>query len=131
MGCVTCHGLEGQGNISNPNYVKETVPKLNTLAEKMMLYEKEDINKIIDYLERDVKLETLEEEPVPRFNSVLAQYNSIKDVIKKGSKAGKLDSNGPEPPLNMPLWATLLSDEDIDAIIAYLLSIYPFEEEAK
>lgn len=129
FGCVACHGKNGQGGIENPNYIKKTIPALNTLAEKMLLFEKEDVEKIVNYLEQGVQLETLAQEaPVPRFSAVLAQYKSVKDTIKKGIKAGKLDPNGAEPPLYMPTWGTRLSDEDIGGIIAYLLSIYPFEE---
>lgn len=131
FGCVGCHGKNGQEGIENPNYIKKTIPVLNTLAEKMLLFEREDIDKIVSYLEQGVQLETLEQEaPVPRFSAFLAQYKAVKDTIKKGSKPGKLDPNGAEPPLYMPTWGARLSDEDIDSIIAYLLSIYPFEEGA-
>lgn len=61
-------------------------------------------------------------------NVVLAQYHSIADVIRKGNPAGKKDARGPTPPLHMPSWGRELSDADIDALIAYLLSAVPGEQ---
>jgi len=124
-GCFLCHGPEGQGGVVNRNYVKDTIPPLN-LAERMMLFESEDVNAILDHMKRGTGLEALADSPpVPRFNVVLAQYHSVKDVIRKGNPAGKKDPKGPKPPLNMPGWGRDLSDADIDALIAYLLSAVP------
>ena len=62
-------------------------------------------------------------QPVPQFNVVLAQYQSVHELMRKGNVAGKKDPKGPKPPLNMPRWGRRLTDADIDAIIAYLLSV--------
>jgi len=127
-GCFLCHGPEGEGGIPNRNYIKDTIPRL-ALAEHMKLYEPEDVSAVLEQLKRGVRLDALEDSPpVPRFNVVLAQYHSIRDVIRKGNPAGKKDPKGPSPPLNMPRWIRELSDADIDAIIAYLLSAVPGEE---
>ncbi|MEW6457344.1 MAG: c-type cytochrome [Acidobacteriota bacterium] len=128
-GCFTCHGLNGEGGIQNWNYVKNVIPALNILSERMMLFDKEDADEIVKLLERGIDLEKISELPVPRYNVVLAQYKAIRDVIKKGSLPGKKDPEGPMPPLLMPSWEQLLSDSDIDAIIAYLLTLQPWEEE--
>jgi mono/diheme cytochrome c family protein len=121
-GCFLCHGPAGEGGISNRNYIKDTIPRL-ALAEQMKLFEAEDVTAILDQLKRGVRLDTLEASPpAPQFNVVLAQYHSIADVIRKGNPAGKKDPRGPTPPLLMPSWGRELSDADIDALIAYLLS---------
>ncbi len=127
-GCFTCHGPAGQGGVPNLNYVKDTVPALNILSQTMFLFSPEDVRFVVEHLERRVPLESLEQDaPVPRFSVVLAQYESIRDVIRRGNPAGKKDPSGPIPPLEMPTWKSRLSDADIDAIIAYLLTQRPRE----
>jgi mono/diheme cytochrome c family protein len=129
-GCATCHGPMARGGVENWNYVKDTVPALNSLSEKMFLFYDEDVDAIVDLLERRIDLERLEDEaPVPRFNVVLAQYRSIRKVIENGSPAGKKDAEGPSPPLEMPAWQHRLSRDQIDSIIAYLLTLRPEGEE--
>jgi mono/diheme cytochrome c family protein len=121
-GCFLCHGPQGQGGVPNRNYIKDTIPSL-ALAERMKLFEPEDVSAVLELLKRGVRLDALEDSPpVPRFNVVLAQYHSIRDVIRNGNPAGKKDPKGPNPPLNMPRWMHELSDGDVDAIIAYLLT---------
>jgi mono/diheme cytochrome c family protein len=121
-GCFLCHGPAGEGGVANKNYIKDTIPRL-ALAEQMKLFDAEDVKAILDQLKRGVRLDTLEgSPPAPQFNVVLAQYHSIADVIRKGNPAGKKDPRGPTPPLFMPSWGRELSDADIDALIAYLLS---------
>ena len=127
-GCFLCHGPEGQGGVSNRNYIRDTIPRL-ALAEQMKLFEPEDVSAIVEQMKRGVRLDTLaDSSPVPQFNVVLAQYHSVQDVIRKGNPAGKKDPKGPAPPLNMPSWGRELSEADIDALIAYLLSAVPGEQ---
>lgn len=130
-GCGTCHGESGEGGIRNFNYVSGTVPELRNLASKMFLYFPEDVQEIVDQLESGRPLEELQETTsLPRFNVVLAQYNSIRDLIRGGNPAGKLDPEGPPPPLEMPAWRFILSERDIDAVIAYLLTLQYSDEGA-
>ena len=113
--------------MANPNYFKDSIPRL-ALAEWMKL-EPEDVPPVLEQLKRGVRLETLEgSPPVPQFNVVLAQYQSVQELIRNGNPAGKKDPKGPKPPLNMPRWGRQLTDADIDAIIAYLLSLPPPEK---
>lgn len=128
-GCYTCHGNQGQGGVYNPNYVNRNVPQLNTLAERMKLYWEDDVDTIITLLERGAELEALAvDPPIEGYYRFLAQYSSIRDKIRNGSpEVQKLDSEGPQPPLTMPSWEYQLTDRDIDALIVYLLSLYPWE----
>lgn len=122
QGCFLCHGPEGQGGVPNKNYIKETIPRL-ALAEQMKLFEPEDVSAIVEQLKRGVRLETLASSaPVEGFNVVLAQYHSVRGVIRNGNPAGKNDPKGPHPPLSMPRYERQLSEGDIDALIAYLLA---------
>ncbi len=123
-GCFNCHGTNGAGGVANFNYIDDAVPALDTAAEKMFLFFPEEIDAIIEPLERGVPLASLEDDPpTRRFAATLAQYESIRGVIKNGNPPGKKDPDGPEPPLRMPAWAHHLSDDDIDAIIAYSLAL--------
>ncbi len=58
---------------------------------------------------------------------VLAQYNAIRQVILNGNPSGKADPEGPAP-FNMPSWRKSLTEDEVDSLIAYLVSIYEFEE---
>lgn len=125
-GCVTCHGEGGKGGIANFNYARGTVPALNAISERMMLDDPQDARAVVAAMERGATLESLEgSPPVPKFNVVLAQYHSVRDVIRGGSLSAKLDPGGPEPPLQMPAWRARLSDRDIDSVIAYFLTLQP------
>ncbi|MBI2821437.1 MAG: c-type cytochrome [Acidobacteria bacterium] len=125
-GCLTCHGPEGSGGVPNWNYVKGTVPALNTLAERLMLFDPEDVKVVVEQMESGKNLDSLvASPPVPRFNVFLAQYDSVRNVIRKGSPPGRKDPHGPLPPLEMLAWGERLSEADIDAVIAYLLTLQP------
>ncbi len=125
-GCVTCHGEGGKGGIRNFNYARGTVPALNALSERMMLFDAADVRAVVGAMERGVSLDSLEASPpVPKFSVVLAQYRSVRDVIRGGSVSAKRDPQGPEPPLQMPSWKGRLIDPEIDAVIAYLLTLEP------
>ncbi|MBI2821433.1 MAG: c-type cytochrome [Acidobacteria bacterium] len=128
-GCFLCHGPEGGRGVPNKNYVAGVVPALNTLAERLMLFDPEDVKAIAEQLEQGRDLESLTDSPpVSRFNVFLAQYRSARDVIRNGSHPGKRNQRGPKPPLAMPRWESILSKADIDALIAYLLTLQPWEE---
>jgi plastocyanin len=130
-GCVTCHGENGTGGVYNPNYVNTYVPELNTLADKMKIYWQEDADTVLKLLEMGDDLEALEDDPPFRsYNRFLAQYNSIRTKIIEGAPdLQMIDPQGPIPPLYMPAWEEQLSDQEIDAIISYLLSEFSWEEQ--
>lgn len=128
--CIACHGKDAKGGVKNINYIKRTVPALNTLAQRMFLDEPENANKVAKLLKAGVDINKMSPKlDVPKRGRVLAQYRAIKRVIQKGSVAGKEDPNGAEPLLHMPSWADGFTEKDIDSIISYLLTLYPWEEE--
>ena len=129
-GCITCHGDQGIGGVENTNYVKEEIPAHNTLADKLWLKEKEHADIFVEMLKARVNFEDLEEQPDIRlFNLVLQQYYAARDLIKNGKHCAKADIDGPEPPRQMVSWGAILTDRDIDSIIAYLITLYEWDEE--
>ena len=128
--CVACHGVRGKGGVMNRNYARRTVPALNTLAEKLFLHWEEDAEYVAEFLSEGINIEAMRPPlDVDSRARVLAQYRAVKNVIKFGNQAGKVDPEGPEPLLHMPSWVAGLTDEDIDGVLAYLLLLYPWEEE--
>lgn len=127
-GCALCHGPDGKGGVKNKNYIKDTIPALNTLAEKMLIWEKSDAEKIISLLASNKSLEAAEDVDLSNVAAVVAQYISVRDVVEGGQIGGKKDPSGSSP-LDMPEWKQRLSRKDINLIIAYLLSLYQWEEE--
>lgn len=130
-GCMTCHGENGKGGVFNYNYVNNTVPELNTLADKLKIYWQEDAEIIIELLENHVNLDSLEDNPpIENYSRFLAQYHSMLDKINDGAlKLQALNSDGPLPPLYMPAWEYILSDTEIDAVLAYLIKQFDWDEE--
>lgn len=129
-GCITCHGQNGRGGISNPNYVNLHVPALNTIAEGMKLYWQEDADTIIYLLEQNADMDALTANPpIEGYNRFLAQFNSYREKIISGApQLQKLEREGFEPPLIMPSWEHQLSNDDLNAVLAYLISEFPWEE---
>ena len=128
-GCVTCHGVDGSGGIPNFNYVRGTVPALNTLASKMSLGSKDEVDSFTKALEQ--KEGPAKDKPEPGLSNwplSFAQYQSVVKTIEGGSPPLKADPNGPEPPLFMPSWKENLDHEQINSIIAFLISEQKFEE---
>jgi len=127
--CSACHGPNGEGGVDNPNYIKGQIPELDLVAERMFLYDREDADVIINAIRTFGDLNAAEPEPdVPRYAAVLAQYNAIRGVILNGNPAGKLDPEGATP-FNMPSWHKSISVDEINAVVAYLISIYDFDDE--
>ncbi|HXX92756.1 MAG TPA: c-type cytochrome, partial [Planctomycetota bacterium] len=131
-GCFTCHGEEGKGGVPNWNYVKDTVPALNTLAERMFVPDREGAEAVLAVLERREGVDRLSADPpFARFKAFLAQYQSVKDLIRKGNPPGKKDPSGLQPPLEMPSFGARLSDGDIEDLMTYLLKLQHWEGDDK
>ena len=128
--CVACHGIDAKGGVENPNYVKKTVPALNTLTERMFLEDPQAASTVAELLGQGRDITAMSPPlDVPNRGRVLAQYRAILNVIEQGSVAGKADPQGPEPLLNMPSWAERLTKKDISSILNYLLKLYPWPEQ--
>jgi hypothetical protein len=127
-GCFMCHGEKGKGGVPNWNYVKDTIPPLSTLAERMLIPDKEGADAVVGAMERGVDPKSLSDDPpFARYKAFLAQLQSVRDVIRKGNPPGKKDPKGLTPPLEMLSFGARLSERDIDDLIAYLLTLQPWE----
>jgi mono/diheme cytochrome c family protein len=127
--CFACHGDEGSGGIINPNYTKDTIPSLNILAEKLHLEELEDVENIIQILIKGIDLRSIISSRIPRFPVVKGQYKALLELISEGQLIKKKDPEGQEPPFHMPSWKGTLQSGQINDIIIYLLSQYPWDED--
>ncbi len=126
--CRACHGIAGSGGVANPNYVNGEIPQVNLIAERMFLYESLDAEVMIEAIDKFGDPTLAEELDLPRLPVVLAQYTAIRDLIQNGNPAGKLDPEGPTP-FNMPSWRKSIPERDVNAVIAYLISVYPYFED--
>ena len=129
-GCITCHGPEGQGGVRNPNSANSPVPAHNTTAQKLFLASPDDAEAFIALLADCPGLVELDDEPdIGRFPVVRTRFENARVIIRGGRYSSKLDPDGPEPPLQMPAWQYLVDEREIDAVLAYFVSLYPWEEE--
>lgn len=123
-GCVTCHGEEGRGGIPNPNSMNAVVPELATLARRSFLFTPADVAAFRELLASGSPLERVQAAAaVPLFTSVKTQHLALRQLVREGRRSAKLEPSGPRPPLDMPAWESRLTDEEIDTILAYLLSL--------
>ncbi|MFT4925978.1 MAG: mono/diheme cytochrome c family protein [Phenylobacterium sp.] len=136
-GCAACHGPAGIGGVPNANASGGFVPGLDDTAEKMELFEPQDVKAVTALFDRGLSLddESIETD-VEEFDMVVEQYQSIRDFILKGGAPGKARDSKGEPAMLMPAWQYRLyadgsppAKADIDAIIAYLLSLQQFDED--
>jgi len=122
--CTACHGKNGVGGVKNPNYKNDFIPKLNTLSEQMFLYKKKKRGAVISILdEYDDLLDAGPQPDITGFFKVVAKYMAVKNIIINGRIVEKKNPQGPAP-LNMPAWGNTISEEMIQSVIAYLISIY-------
>jgi mono/diheme cytochrome c family protein len=123
-GCVTCHGEEGRGGIPNSNSMNAVVPELATLARRTFLFTPADVAALRGLLASGTPLDRVQVAPdVPLFTSVKTQYLALRQLVREGRRSAKLQPSGPRPPLDMPAWESRLTDEEIDKVLAYLLSL--------
>lgn len=130
-GCISCHNIQGQGGIKNTNYVFSTIPKLNNRAQLLSIFEVKEGLRVVEKLGKgeDLTPEFLEELDITRPAVTLAQYESMKNLIRSGKPhEGKIDPKGIDPPLAMPTWVNELSNSDINNILAYLLTLSEYDD---
>jgi mono/diheme cytochrome c family protein len=125
-GCVTCHGPDGRGGVANDNSTSGTVPAHNTTAQKLLLQSREDAQAFIDIVSAAGGLEAVDAADaadLPGFAAVRARLLNAKEIIREGRFTVGADPRGPNPPLQMPAWQYLLTERDIDALLAYFVSL--------
>lgn len=126
--CTGCHGAGGRGEIANRNAVKTTIPRLDELAERLMLFEPEEVEIFVRYLvDHGAPPEDPQVLDLPRARLTLVQYDMVQKLVRGGNRSGKKDPNG-QSPIDMPAWGKMLSDDDTTAIVAWLLTQYPWDD---
>jgi mono/diheme cytochrome c family protein len=124
QGCLTCHGEAGAGGVPNPNSMNALVPPLAELSRRTFLFTGADVDAFLAVHGGGTPLEALEDAPtVPLFSTVKGQYLATRQLVREGRRSARLGPTGPRPPLDMPAWGARLSDPEIDAILAYLLTL--------
>ena len=66
-----------------------------------------------------------EEVPSLRYVSDGYTREELKEVIRKGRFPARASSKEPTPPLWMPAWGDKLSEEELEAVVDYLISLHP------
>jgi mono/diheme cytochrome c family protein len=63
---------------------------------------------------------------IPALSAVAATYtrDELRAKIRRGSRPDRLDASGPQP-VAMPPWGEILSEEQIDALAGYVLTLAP------
>lgn len=129
-GCGTCHGIEGEGGVANYNYVNDEVPGHDETATKIFLRSEEDAEVLLGLIEEGIDIGSLEDSPdIGGFAIVRARFQAAVDLIQQGKNAARMDLEGPEPPLQMPMWKYKLSNQDTAAIMGYFVSLYEWDED--
>jgi mono/diheme cytochrome c family protein len=130
-GCAACHGPGGRGGVPNALAPGGFVPALDLIAERLQLFEEEEIEVVLDGLASGATFESMAQAPpLEFFDEVLEAYRDVRSVILEGRLTPGA-SPGDEPAMRMPAWSERTggapgphSDADIDAIVAYLLAQY-------
>ena len=122
--CTACHGKNGRGGVRNPNYVNDYIPSLNTLSEQMFLYNQENREAVISIIDEFGDLLNAGPQPQIRgYYKVVAKYMPVKNIILNGRIVERKNPQGPAP-LNMPAWEKMITEKELSAVIAYLISVY-------
>lgn len=132
MACGECHGEQGRGGIENFNALPAgEVPALDHLVESLMVWspERNEVQALLDSLEEGLSVfELVDDPPFVNFESFLRRYESISQTLREGRVTPPKDPSGPSPPLQMPAWEARLSAGEMDALVAYLVSLYDWAE---
>jgi mono/diheme cytochrome c family protein len=127
MQCARCHGQRGEGGIANVNTVDGEYPRLATLAERLHLRDRAEAQAIINALQSGTQLASLgSSPPFETYSDVAPELARARDAIVNGRAARRLDPAGPHPE-DMPAWGSRLQPQEVDALVAYLISLYPWE----
>ena len=127
-GCVPCHGSEGRGGVTNPNYIDDTFPRLDEMAAKLSLRFPEDVEVVTDLLSAGKSLSDPSKIDVWKPGVVVARYRIIMDTIANGCRTEKKDPQGPEP-AHMPPFKDVLTESEINQLLASFLVVSPVDGE--
>lgn len=128
--CEACHGVEGRGGVTNYNYVQGQIVDHVHLAERLFLRDAASAELLVDWLSRPPHGESPEREPeLTGLGIVKARLEAAMTLIRDGKNAARADVDGPSPPLQMPAWKYRLTDPEIRSILAYLISLNPWDED--
>jgi mono/diheme cytochrome c family protein len=128
--CGACHGLEGRGGVANYNYLNGEIVDHVHLATRLFLRNEHSAEALVDWLSRQEEFQVAGEVPkVAGFGIVKARLEAAHLLIRDGKNAAKADLDGPEPPLQMPAWKNKLTEQEIFSILAYLITLNPWDEE--
>jgi len=131
MFCSACHGQEGQG-VPYFDDRNTNVPALQYLAERLGLYDPEHAQAVVQLLESHTDPITLIEDPpfdADMYEEFLNQLQVMRDVIRSGRQGVKKNPDSPLKPVDMPAWQDTLTNEQVDEVLAYLISLFPWDEE--
>lgn len=128
-GCVTCHGPRGRGGVSNVNSTNGTAPAHDTTALKLLLRTREDADAFIVLLERTGDLDSASDTDIAAFPIVRTRFLNARAIIRGGRFTARANPAGPQPPLQMPAWQYLLEERQIDALLAYFVSLQDWSGE--
>jgi hypothetical protein len=89
------------------------------------------VQALLDSLEeRSSVSELAGDPPFANFESFLRRYEWITQTLQEGRVTPPKDPSGPSPPLQMPAWEARLSPGEMDALVAYMVSLYDWAEPA-
>ncbi len=127
--CGACHGPEGRGGVANYNYLNGDIIDHVHLASRLFLRDEASANTLVDWLSRHDDWQTAEDEPdITGFGIVKARLAAAMTLVRNGKNAAKARMDGPEPPLQMPAWKSKLGESELLSIMAYLVTLDPWEE---
>lgn len=128
--CGACHGPEGRGGVANYNYVNRTIIGHVHLAARLLLPDRESAARLVDWMaSRQPSPPGSDPPDIRGFPVIQARLEAARALIREGKSAAKADRNGPDPPLHMPAWKHRLTEAEIDSLLAYLVSLDPWEED--
>jgi mono/diheme cytochrome c family protein len=130
MFCTACHGKDGQG-VKFFDERNTPVPALRFTAERLGLYEPDHAKIAIELLQKKADLAALSANPpidAPLFEDFVKRLATLRDVMRNGRPGTKKDPNSPLAPVSMPGWRETFTDDQIDAILIYLIGLYPWDK---
>ncbi len=94
-----------------------------------MLFERSHANQFFELVDGlNGELPEVGDLNIPRSNVCVATYDAAVKVVKNGNRSGRVDPKGPAP-LDMPAWGEVLEDNEIIAVLSYIVSLGEFDDD--